>query len=258
MDKLLKVMRKLRSKSGCPWDRKQTLDSLRRCLLEEAHEVLEAISLKNKHKIEEELGDLLVVISMLIAMGEEKKLFSKKTILKRAISKMISRHPHVFGNKKAKSAEEAFEYWTAAKMQEKKRAGEKSILEDLSYHYPSLLLAYKFQRKVARVGFDWKKAVDVVRKIEEELRELKAELKTGKKPRVKEELGDFLFSAVNLARKLNIDPEIALKDAVRKFKKRFLFVEKQVRSSGRDWKDYQLAELEEYWNSAKKHGKMRV
>lgn len=256
MDKLLNLMFKLRSKSGCPWDRKQTLESLRRCMLEESHEVIEAITLKDKNKIEEELGDMLVVISMLITIGEEKKMFSKKSILKRATAKMISRHPHVFGNKKAKSAEEAFELWTQAKMEEKKQAGQKSILEDISHHFPSLLLAYKVQKKAARVGFDWKESRDVISKIDEELKELKIELKKGKKARVREEMGDFLFSAVNLARKLNIDPEIALKDAVRKFKKRFLYIEQQVTASKRDWSSYSLEELERYWRKAKNRVKL--
>lgn len=244
-------MKRLRSKTGCPWDRKQTLQSLRRCVLEEAHEVLEAISEKDRDKIEEELGDLLVVISMLIALGEEKRMFSQKSILDRAVKKMISRHPHVFGGKKAKTAEEALEYFTQVKLAEKKARGQKSVLEDLKGHYPSLLLAFKAQKKVARVGFDWNHLKDVVGKIDEELKELKKEIKAGKAKRIKEEIGDFLFSAVNLARKLDVDPEIALKDTVRKFKKRFGFVEANVRRSGRQWKDFALKELDHFWEQSK-------
>ena len=119
MNRLLQIMKHLRSKKGCPWDRKQSMESLRRCLLEEAHEVMEAISLKDKNKIEEELGDMLVVISMLIAMGEEKKLFNKHSIMSRAVKKMIHRHPHVFGEKKAKTAGKAYKFWNEAKLEEK-------------------------------------------------------------------------------------------------------------------------------------------
>ena len=123
--------------------------------------------------------------------------------------------------------------------------------------FSSLLLAYKVQKKAARLGFDWKESRDVVAKIEEELKELKVELRKGKKARIKEEMGDFLFSAVNLARKLNIDPEITLHDAIRKFKKRFLIVEQQVRASGKEWKLHRLQDLERYWKKAKKHGSIR-
>lgn len=244
-------MRKLRSKSGCPWDRKQTMQSLRRCILEETHEVLEAISLKDKNKIEEELGDLLVVISMLITMGEEKKLFNQKSILSRAIRKMVSRHPHVFGNKKARTADEALAYFTAVKMEEKKQAGEESILQELKDYYPALLLAYKVQRKVARVGFDWEKLSDVISKIEEELKELKHEITARQMKKAREELGDFIFSVVNLARKLNVDPELALKDSIKKFKRRFGHIEKKVKHSGRQWNEYNLLELDKLWEEAK-------
>ena len=252
MEKLVRLMRKLRSKGGCPWDRKQTMQSLRRCVLEEAHEVLEAISLKDKNKIEEELGDLLVVISMLITMGEERKLFNQRSILNRAIRKMITRHPHVFGNKKAKTAKEALRYFTAVKMEERVREGETSILQGLKDYYPALLLAYKVQRKVARVGFDWEKMSDVLSKLEEEMSELKREIRLRKMKKAKEELGDFIFSTVNLARKLSIDPELALKDSVSKFKKRFLHIEKGVKSSGRGWNEYNLLELDKLWKDAKR------
>ncbi len=252
MNQLLQVMRTLRSKKGCPWDRKQTMDSLRRCVLEEAHEVMEAISLKNRDKIEEELGDMLVVISMLIAMGEEKKQFSKNSIMSRAVKKMIHRHPHVFGSKKAKTAGKAYRLWNEAKMEEKRNSGMKSVLEDLKSHYPSLLLAYKAQRKVARVGFDWNKLADVIAKVDEELYEIKAEIKRNNKKKIKEEIGDFLFSAVNLARKLDVDPELALKDSVKKFKKRFSYVEREVSRSGKQWNQFTLKELDDFWGKAKK------
>ena len=244
-------MKRLRAKDGCPWDRKQTMQSLRRCVLEEAHEVLEALASKNRAHIEEELGDMLVVVSMLIAMGEEKKMFSKKSILDKAIGKMILRHPHVFGKKKARSADEALALWTDAKMEERKKAGQKSVLAGFESSLPALLSAYKIQRKAARVGFDWEKPEPIFKKIEEELRELKHEIKIRNQKRQSEELGDFLFSAVNLARKLNIDPEIALKDAVSKFKRRFLQIEKKVNDSGREWKSYSLKELDGLWEMAK-------
>jgi len=252
MQKLIDIMKQLRSKDGCPWDKKQSMMSLRRCVLEEAHEVIEAISLKDKDKIEEELGDMLVVVSMLINMGEEKKLLSKKSVLNRAVDKMIYRHPHVFGGKKAKTASEALSHWAEAKDKEKKDKGQKYLLSDIKTYFPSLLLAYKVQKRVARVGFDWDKDSQVIDKIQEELNELKVEIKNKNKKKVKEELGDFLFSAVNLARKLDVDPEIALKESVLKFRKRFNQVEKKVIQSKREWKSFSLEELEEFWQQVKK------
>jgi len=252
MKALIALMRRLRGKEGCPWDRKQSLQSLRRCVLEEACEVIEAIGSKDSHHMEEELGDLLVVIAMLIVMGEEKKLFSQKSILKRATQKMIHRHPHVFGSKKARTAEEALGHWNQAKVEERKQAGQKQLLLGLKSDYPALLLAYKVQRRVARVGFDWDHPESALSKIEEELGELKRELRKGNRKKVQEELGDFLFSTVNLARKLQTDPEIALRDSVSKFKRRFAQVEKQVQKSGKDWEDFNLKELDQFWERAKK------
>ncbi len=245
-------MKKLRGKDGCPWDRKQTLETLRRCLLEEAYEVLEAINENQNQKIEEELGDLLIVISMMMNIAEENKQFSKGSVLTRAMGKMISRHPHVFGDKKAETPEEALNHWNSAKMEERKNDGsDKKILSDLKTHYPALMLAYKVQKRVSKVGFDWDSSEKVIEKVEEELEELKLELVAKNVNAIKEEMGDFLFSAVNLARKIGVDPELALNDAITKFRKRFSAVEESVHKSKKPWTDYSLEQLEEFWQQSK-------
>ena len=218
-------MKQLRGKGGCPWDRKQTMKSLRRCLLEETHEVLDAIDHEDPLKIEEELGDLMAVIGMMVAIGEEKGTFSKKSILSEVEKKLIRRHPHVFGKEMAKNAEHAREFWEREKAKEKGR-NHPSFFQSIPKGYPALLEAYKIGKKVAKVGFDWKKTTQVVDKIEEELHELKYEIKKRNFEKIREEMGDFLFSSAQLARQLDTDPEVALLEANRKFKKRFVEMEK--------------------------------
>jgi MazG family protein len=244
-------MKRLRAKGGCPWDRKQTMKSLRRCLLEETHEVLDAIDHKDSRKIEEELGDLMAVIGMMVAIGEEKGEFSKKSILSEIEKKLIRRHPHVFGKEMAKNANHAREFWEREKAKEKGR-NHLSFFQSIPKGYPALLEAYKIGKKVAKVGFDWKKTTEVVDKIEEELRELKHEIRRRHFAKIKEEMGDFLFSSAQLARQLDTDPEVALLEANRKFKRRFAKMEELARKQGRQLGELSTGELEGLWRKVKR------
>jgi len=251
MKKLITIMKRLRGPKGCPWDKKQTLATLRRCLLEETHEVLEAIDLASPRKIEEELGDMLAVISMMMLIGEEEGLFTKRSIMNEVHSKLIRRHPHVFGTKTARDADEAREHWEKEKAKEKGRT-HPSLLDGITKGYPALLEAYKIGKKVAKVGFDWKKTSQVVDKIEEELDELKREIGKGRAHRVKEEIGDFLFSSAQLARQLDTDPEVALLEANRKFKGRFSKMERLAEKKGKKIPGMSLPELESLWREIKR------
>jgi MazG family protein len=259
MNSLINVMKKLRSPEGCPWDRKQTLESLTSCILEEAHESIDAILEDKGEKISEEIGDLLCIVSMVIAIGEERKMFTKNDVIQGAVKKMKHRHPHVFASGKARTATAAHDLWHVAKEQEPTVRLRQSVLDDLSSGLPSLHHADKIGRRVARVGFDWPTVEDAVHKIDEELCEVKAELKCAKhnEKRLMEELGDLLFATVNVARKLKINAEIALKKSNNKFIKRFQKLEKHVKSSGKNISEMTLQEMDHVWDCVKKSEKKR-
>ncbi len=254
MKELVDVMKILRGPHGCPWDKEQTYESLMSCLLEETYEIIDA-SLQNKYdKLEEELGDILCIISMIIAMGENDGYFSKKSVIKGAVRKMKHRHPHVFGNEKASTSGSAHDLWHRAKGSEKGVRARKSVLDDLSNEFPALMRADKIQRRVARVGFDWPDIRGVIDKLEEELDEIKKELKKKKKnsKNIQEELGDLLFAVVNLGRKLNINSEISLRKTNSKFIKRFKYIEAELRRQKKVLGNVPLKELDVMWNRAKK------
>ncbi len=253
MEKILRIMRKLRSQSGCPWDRKQTMWSLKRCVLEEAHEVIDAIDSKKKERIEEEIGDMLCVVSLLIAIGEEKSFLDKKRLIRGAIRKMISRHPHVFGNQKARTAEDALQFFQKIKERERKEKRE-PLFDDLGNSFPALMAAEKIQRKVARVGFDWPNSKEVVKKIEEELTEIKDALRKKNKKKIREEMGDFLFSVVNFARKIGVEAETSLLATNTKFKRRFEKLEKLAQSEGLSLRNGSLSleKLDSLWDGVKR------
>ncbi len=206
MKKLNDVMKVLRGPEGCPWDKKQTMESLTSCLLEETYEVIDAIMTDSGEKVQEELGDLLCIVSMLIVIGEEKEKFTKQKVIGGAVKKMRRRHPHVFSSGSAKTAESAHTLWHKAKEREKGVKKRKSVLDDLSSKQPALLKSDKIQRRVARVRFDWPSIEGVIDKVEEELEELKVEIRKKRKneKKIQEELGDVLFSVVNIGRKKEI------------------------------------------------------
>ncbi|GAB5047019.1 nucleoside triphosphate pyrophosphohydrolase [Thermodesulfovibrio sp. TK110] len=249
-DELVKIMETLRSEKGCPWDRVQTHDTLKRYLLEEAYELIEAIENKEPEAIKEELGDLLLQIVFHSQIAKEEGNFDINDVIKSIIQKMISRHPHVFGEAEFKTPEEVLNQWDERKKEEGKLSS--SILEGIPLALPALLRAYKIQSRVSKVGFDWDNAQGVIEKIKEELKEVEEAVETKEKDRIEEEIGDLLFSIVNLARFLRIDPETALRKTNRKFEKRFKSMEKLVRKKGKSLKDMSLQEMDNLWDEIKK------
>lgn len=253
MNRVLHIMKRLRGKKGCPWDRKQTLRSLKRCVLEEAHEVIDAIDSGQKERMQEEIGDMLCVVSLLITVGEDQGLLDKKKLVNGAVRKMVARHPHVFGKEKARTAGDALKFFQKVKEQERRQKKE-SLFGDLGNSLPALMAAEKIQRKAARVGFDWPDAKGVMGKLEEEIREIRQALSRRLKNKIREEMGDFLFSAVNLARKLGVEPETALLEANAKFIRRFGKLETLIQKEGSFLLDRRipLKKLDFLWNQVKK------
>lgn len=250
--KLVSIIRKLREPGGCPWDQAQDEKSLRKYFLEEAYEVLDALHQEDSRALKEELGDMLMEIVFLARVFEEKKKFSIGDALDSINEKMVKRHPHVFGDKRLERADEVSEEWAKIKRQDVKAKKESSLLDYLPRVAPALHLAYEMGRRVSQVGFDWPSPEDVLDKIEEEYQELKKAMKARDKEKMEEEIGDLLFSIANLARHLEINPELALQRTNDKFKKRFNWVEKRLHELGRKWEDTNLQELDSLWEKAKK------
>lgn len=245
---LVEVIAKLRGEGGCPWDRQQTHDTLKISIIEEAYEALEAIDEKDDEKIEEELGDLLMQVLLNAQIAKEEGKFDIYGVIQKIKEKLIRRHPHVFGDVKVKSAHEVIQNWDEIKSKEKER---ESLMDGIPTNLPALIRARKVQSKASRVGFDWDKSEDVFIKVEEELRELKESIEKGEHDSIEEELGDILFSIVNLSRFLNIEPEIALMKTTAKFIKRFKQMELRIANDGNEIIDYDLRGLDEIWNSIK-------
>jgi tetrapyrrole methylase family protein/MazG family protein len=263
-EKLVAVQARLRAPDGCPWDREQTHESLRTYLIEEAYEVLEALESGNDAKFAEEMGDLLLQIIFHSQMAQEKGRFTISDVIREIHDKMVRRHPHVFGEKRAKDSAEVLRNWEQIKSEERlskaeatdnhaegKVTKEVSLLDGVSRALPATLEGFQLTRKASRIGFDWEDAGGIFEKMGEETRELQSALKTKETVRVEEELGDLLFAAVNLARFLKVDPEIALKKANAKFARRFRVMEKLSRESGREFKNLPREEMEALWNTAK-------
>lgn len=245
---LKEVIRYLRSPEGCPWDRKQTHESLRPYLLEEAYEFLEAVEKKDFEAMAEELGDVLLQVMLHSQIASEEGTFDVHDVIRHLSAKMIRRHPHVFGTLKAETAEDVKLTWDMLKAKEGKRESS-SLLDDVSKHFPALMRAYEQQKKAAKVGFDWKEPEEVLNKVQEELKEvMEAETQEEKE----EELGDALFALVNFARFLKVQPELALLGACFKFERRFRYIENQVKMSQKSWEDFSLKELDHWWDEAKR------
>lgn len=248
-DQLVKIMALLRSPAGCPWDREQDLISLKKYLIEEAYEVIEAIDEADANKHREELGDLLLQVIFQSQLATEKKDFSIDDVVKGINEKLLRRHPHVFGDEKVSSAKSAYQKWTASKKAENR---ERSAVAGVPKHMPALSRAYRITEKAASVGFDWEAQKEVVEKIDEELSELKVNLSKNDRPEIENELGDLLFSIVNLARHLRIDPEHALHRTSEKFSKRFRFMENECTKQNTELHTLALSAMEELWEKAKR------
>ena len=253
IDRLLKIMDDLREK--CPWDQKQTNESLRSLTIEETYELADAITEGNAKAIREELGDLLLHIVFYSKIGAEKNQFTFQEVIDGICEKLIHRHPHIYGDVKVENEEEVKKNWEKLKMKE----GKSSVLGGVPVSLPALVKAMRLQEKSKQVGFEWENAAQVWEKVEEELDEFKAEvdalqdnpLGEGFKSKMEEEYGDLLFSLVNYARFLKIDPETALERTNKKFIHRFQLMEKEAQGQGKKLTDMSLTEMDEIWNRIK-------
>lgn len=254
-NELVGIMERLRAPGGCPWDREQDYFTLRRYIIEEAYELIEAIEGGVPRAICEECGDLMLQVIFIARMAEELGEFDITDVMSGLAQKLIRRHPHVFGDKDVKNSDEVLRNWEQIKVGERKEKQEDvSVLSGIPRALPSILRALRMQERAAKVGFDWPQGnlTPVLAKVEEELAELKeaiAENPTADE--VREELGDLFFALANLSRHLKIDPESAVHQACEKFASRFRFIEKSANEIGREWNDFTLEELENYWNAAK-------
>ncbi len=251
-DALCELSARLRAPDGCPWDREQTFESLKTYILEEAYEVVDAISAGDPGMLAGELGDLLFQIVFVAQIATEQRLFDIDEVCNGIHAKMVRRHPHVFGDVEVEGASDVVRNWETIKAGERR---EKGALAGVPRQLPALLKALRITEKAAALGFDWERANDVVAKLEEEVRELKTEVESGGAPGeregVREELGDVLFVIANLARQLGIDPEAALQGANEKFARRFRSMEEQARERGAQLSSMTLDELDALWEAAK-------
>ena len=246
-EKLLEITKELRQR--CPWDRKQTMQTLKPYMIEETYEALEAIDEGDPGKIKEELGDVLFQVVFQAHIAGEKNLFDIGDVLEGISMKMVSRHPHVFGDMELKTAEDVIEKWQEHKRREGKL--KTSILEGIPASLPALLRAEKVQKRAGREGFDWDKTEDVLEKLDEETRELKEAVKNENLDGMEEEVGDILFSVVNIARFLGVHPEEALRKTTAKFIGRFEYMEKKAKEKGVELRQMTLAEMDALWDEAK-------
>ncbi len=246
---LLETMHKLRDKdNGCPWDIDQTFESLSKCVVEEAYEVADAIHKKDYENLKEELGDILLQVIFHAEIANELNLFNFDEIVDSLNKKLIRRHPHVFeGTPKPHSAKEQTKAWNALKAQEKSQKELEHTFTDIPASMPPILKAKKIQKKATKKGFDWEKSIDVVRKVEEELNELKHEINIKNKENAQDELGDLLFSIINLSRHLEIDASEAINQANHKFVKRFMLMEEEISKNKKKIENLTSEELEKYW-----------
>jgi MazG family protein len=259
-DELVAVMERLRAPGGCPWDAEQTYASLSQYLLEEAYETFDAIqeaeATGETANLKEELGDLLLQVIFHSTIAKEKGDFTLDQVAEGVSKKLVLRHPHVFGDAKLARAQDVLDNWDTLKANERAASGkpekrQDSILEDVPIHFPALLEALKITKKAAKVGFDWENTGPIFEKLDEEVAELKAEIDSANKDSIEGEIGDLLFVVVNLARKLDVEPETALKRTNRKFRKRFAFIEKELKRNGKNFDESSLLEMDALWDQAK-------
>lgn len=248
---LVSLFARLRAPGGCPWDRAQDHRSLKPYIIEEAYEVVEAIEERDPKKLKEELGDLLGQVIFNAQIAKEDGLFGIEEVIAGQMEKMTRRHPHIFGRTKVKDAADVLLNWEEIKYKEKKNE-RPSALDGVPKHLPALLKAHRIQDKAARLGFDWEHIDGAFAKLEEELNEFSKAYARGRKKEITDELGDILFTLVNLSRFLNVDPEGALRGTIDKFTIRFQHIEKSLKKSKRSFKDVSLDEMELLWQQAKK------
>lgn len=250
-DRLREIIAVLRGPNGCPWDRKQTHESLRPYAIEEVYELIEAIDQQDDENIIGELGDVLLQVMLHSQIGEDNGYFQVDDVIRSITDKMIHRHPHVFGNKHAETVDEVYKNWDELKKEEKGKEEKTSVLDGVPKELPSLAKAYKLQHKAAKVGFEWEDVSGVWDKLDEELKEVKEAVETADSLEVEKELGDVLFVLANLARYYKINPEVALNRSNRKFQSRFSFIEAALKKQKKDINDATLEEMDKLWDKAK-------
>lgn len=253
IQRLLTVMEKLRSENGCPWDKEQDHVSLRKYLIEESYEVIDAIDRNDDADLEEELGDLLLQVVFHAQLGKERDAFTFDKIADGISEKMVRRHPHVFGDIHCETADDVLVKWAEIKDEEKKDKGKVSRRLDIPTTFPALYRAQKVQKKAADVGFDWDNSDDVRAKIREEAEEVQQAIDGN--GNIKEEIGDLLFAVVNWSRFHHIDAEEALRESTEKFRRRFYAMEDQISSDSKDIREMSLSEMDDYWNKIKSNEK---
>ena len=252
INNLLQTFKKLRDPSqGCPWDKEQDFKSIASCSIEEAYEVADAIEREDFNDLKEELGDLFFQIIFHSGMAEEKKLFNFEEVVKELNDKLIRRHPHVFDKKQEMSASESLEIWEKEKKKEREKKNLISLMDDIPKNLPSLTRAKKIQKRAKSVGFDWQNENDVIRKIDEEIDELKRAKASQKKEDISDEIGDLFFTLVNLSRHYNLEPEDIIRKANLKFEKRFRKMEDEANKTKVNLEDLEINELETLWQKIK-------
>ena len=252
-ERLKQIVEKLRSPQGCPWDKEQTLYSMKTDMIEEAFELLDALDNKDIDNIKEELGDLLLHVVMHSQIAQEENLFSITDVITNLNEKLIRRHPHVFSGVDLKNTDEVLKKWDEIKAKEKTgKPTYQSVLDSIPSNIPSIIKAEKIQKKAAKFGFDWTDIKDVLNKLDEEISELKEAVSSGNKEKVCNELGDVIFAAVNVARHMGVDADESLRNTNKKFRNRFFHIEKTLEAKGKKLKDTTLDEMEAIWQEAKK------
>ena len=248
--RLKEIVARLRAPDGCPWDREQTHSTLRSSLIEECHEVIDAIERSDDANLREELGDLLLQVVMHAQLADERGAFTLEEIATTVSEKMVRRHPHVFGDKLAADSDAVLKQWEKIKREEK--GGNAGVLDGVATSLPALLRGQTLQKKAARVGFDWPDIEPVYEKLAEEIGEIREAVESKEQASIEAEIGDLLFSAVNLARKLGVDAETALAGANKRFLARFRHIEQTLGAEGREVEGTSLEELDRIWEQAKK------
>ncbi len=251
MKEFVEILKELRGENGCPWDKEQTHESLKPCLIEEAYEVIDAIDKKNIGSLKEELGDLLLQVVFHANLADEQGWFNLDDVIKNVSKKMIDRHPHVFGNLQANDLNEALHTWEEMKKNEKEVHSHAKVMEDIPNSLPALMKSYKVQKKAADVGFDWATIEGAFDKIKEETTELMEVLDHKDEEKKKDEIGDLLFSVVNASRFLKIDPEDALNGTIRKFINRFDYMETLSKRNNKPLEEMNSEEMDDLWKESK-------
>ena len=250
-DKFMDIIRTLRGPDGCPWDKEQTAESLRSDLLEEAYECIDAINGGDDSHMNEELGDLFLLVSLISYIKEQEGSFSVESVMENIGEKLIRRHPHVFGDSNVKETAAVLKQWDTIKTEVEGRRDEKSVLNTIPKSLPPLERSFRLQKKAAKVGFDWKDRIQVWDKLHEEIDELKELGESPERSMLEEECGDLLFTAVNLCRHYGIDPAIALHGTNGKFVRRFQYVEEEMKRQGKNVSVEEFERMDDLWEKSK-------